>query len=94
MSCKSVQIIDSAIMKVLELHCNILKGDISKEDLLKIMARKPIMQQLLKSVQIKLDLNMYQRRLDALDNHINAVNALLSIIDSKVEGCACIAYNI
>ena len=88
MSCKSVQIIDSAIMKVLELHRNILKGDISKEDLLKIMARKPIMQQLLKSVQIKLDLNMYQRRLDALDNHINAVNALLSIIDSKVEGCA------
>ena len=94
MSHKSAQIIDAAGMKVLELHRNILKGNISKEDLLKIMARKAIMQQLLKSVQIKLDLNMYQRRLDALDNHINVVNALLSIIDTKVEGCACIAYNI
>ena len=88
MTSESVQIINAAVMKVVELHGNILKGNISKEDLLKIMARKPIMQQLLKSAELKLDLKMYQRRLDALDNHINAVNTLLSIIDSKVEGCA------
>ena len=94
MSGESVKIINAAVMKVIELHGNILKGKISKEDLLKIMARKPIMQQLLKSAEFKLDLNMYQRRLNALESHINAVNTLLSSIDLKVEGCAFIAYNI
>ena len=82
----SVDIIDAAVRKVKEVQKSIVTGDVSRRDLLKIMAKKKIMQQLLLSASVKLDLNMYQERLDAFDSHVNSVTTMLSNIDSDIEG--------
>ena len=92
----SIHIINAAVMKVLELHTSIIKGDITRRDLLKIMKKKKIMQELLLSANVELDLNKYQERLNAFDSHVNAVTTMLSNIDSDIEGYMCIdcIYNI
>ena len=82
----SIDIIDAAVKKVIELQKDIVTGDIARRDLLKIMAKKITTQQLLLSANVKLDLSMYQERLNAFDSHVNAVTTMLSNIDSDIEG--------
>ena len=82
----SVDIINAAVEKVIELQKSIFTGDISRRDLLKIMEKEKIMQQLLLSANLTHDLNMYQERLDAFNNHVNAVTTMLLNIDLEIEG--------
>ena len=82
----SVDIINAAVEKVIELQKSIVTGDISRRDLLKIMERKKIMQQLMLSANLTHDLTMYQERLNAFDSHVNAVTTMLLNIDSDIEG--------
>ena len=82
----SVDIINAAVRKVIELQKSIVTGDIARRDLLKIMEKKITIQQLLLSANVKLDLSMYQERLNAFDSHVNSVTTMLSNIDSDIEG--------
>ena len=82
----SIHIINAAVIKVLELHTSIIKGDITRRDLLKIMKKKKIMQELLLSANVEHDLNKYQERLNDFESHVNAVTTMLSNIDSDIEG--------
>ena len=82
----SVNIINAVVGKVIKLQTSIVTGDITRRDLLKIMEKKKIMQQLLLSANVKFDLNMYQERLDAFNSHVNAVTTMLSNIDLDIEG--------
>ena len=83
---QSAQIINAAVKGILDLHRNITTGDITRNDLLKVVENKPRVQQLLDSATLTLDLNMYEQRLDAFESHVNAVNTLLSNIDSDIQG--------
>lgn len=86
METQPAQIVNAAVKGVLDLHRNITTGDITRNDLLKVMENKPIVQKLLHSATLTLDLSMYEQRLDACESHIDAVNALLSNIDSDIQG--------
>ena len=83
---QSAQIINAAVKGILDLQRNITTGDITRNDLLKVVENKPRVQQLLDSTTLTLDLSMYEQRLDAFESHVNAVNTLLSNIDSDIQG--------
>ena len=79
-------VINAAIETLETLRTNIINGDITKGNLDKVLERKAMMQQLLHSANVDLDLNLYQQKMDAFESHVNAVNTLLLNMDSTIEG--------
>lgn len=86
METQPVNVINAAI-ETLETHrTSIINGDITKGKLHEVLEKKAMMQQLLHSANLNLDLNLYQEKMDAFKSHVDAVITLLLYMDSTIEG--------